>query len=135
MLNLDSKWKHQFFLLYFCCQIHIFIVLMDFMIISSLAFRIMERPSCSSQAQDFVSCVILLVDLKNKLSNNINNFANKVCLKPWNFLLGFRSHLNYWNPPWAPSNLSLPHCNVLLLTLHVHLIMSSLLLAFFKNLL
>lgn len=125
----------NFFLLSFCCQIHIFIVLMDFMIISSLAFCIMERPSCSSQAQDFVSCIILLLNLKNKLSYDINNFTNKVCLKPWNFLLGFRSHLNYWNPLWASPNLSLPHCNISMLTFHVHLVMSSLLLAFLKNLL
>ncbi len=138
-MNVAKPWFKMktsiFFCFFFCCQIHIFIILMDFMIISSLAFCIMERPSCSSQAQDFVSYIILLVNLKNKSSCDINNFANKVCLKPWNFLLDFRSHLNHLNPSWAPSNLSLPHYNVPLLTFHVHLVTSSLLLAFLKNLL
>ncbi len=123
------------FAFFFCCQIHIYIILMDFMIISSLAFCIMERPSRSSQAQDFVSCIILLVNLKNKSSCDINNFANKVCLKPWNFLLGFKSHLNHLNPSWALSNLSLPHYNVPLLTFHVYLVTSSLFSAFLKSLL
>ncbi len=120
-----------FSLLSLCYQMKNFSILTSVKLTLSLASHPMERPTCSSLAQDYVSYEIGLVSLKMKICFTMEIFQNLVCLKPWNFPLGGMSLLHSWNPPWVPSNLPFPHCRLLLLTLSMHPIMSSSLSTFY----